>query len=402
MKDPIVLGEVETITIPEGRLTADQLRRVKEELKDKVEISRDWSGYKLAGNGWVGQLPIDSDERIVIRPKAPTTQIFKMLEIAYDLEKLDFPDGHATSESVEELFESLACILAQKTLRRLRTGIHREYVGHQERLAVARGRILPRETAAHLLRGGISLECSHEEQSADIGHNRVVAWVLYRLSRGIFQSAATHELVRRAYRGLSAICETVPHSRGDCDRLDYHRMNADYRPMHALCRFFLEHMGATGNQGDREFLPFAIYMPSLFERFVFRWLERHLGDDYIVIAQHNDHVGTVRTFTFRIDVLIREASTGLNVAVLDTKYKLHEHPSNDDIYQIAFYANRMAAPNAILVYPIELYSQHSISADAFDRVSVQTMTFQISDDLAAAGERHISILRSKLRAGAIA
>ena len=48
-----------------------------------------------------------------------------------------------------------------------------------------------------------------------------------------------------------------------CVGRTYNRLNADYEPMHALCRFFLENSGPAHARGDRSMLPFLVNMPRL-------------------------------------------------------------------------------------------------------------------------------------------
>ncbi len=54
-----------------------------------------------------------------------------------------------------------------------------------------------------------------------------------------------------------ATCPVGPDS---CDGRTYNRLNADYEPMHALCRFFLNNSGPTHERGDRPMLPFLVNM----------------------------------------------------------------------------------------------------------------------------------------------
>ena len=52
-----------------------------------------------------------------------------------------------------------------------------------------------------------------------------------------------------------------------------------------------------------------------------------------------------------VDILLVDEVTQSPVAVLDTKYKVAEHPHESDIHQIGFYAHEIGVRHALLVYP---------------------------------------------------
>ena len=58
------------------------------------------------------------------------------------------------------------------------------------------------------------------------------------------------------------------------------------------------------------------------------------------------------TFSFRIDLVLRDVSSDRVLAVLDTKYKRNHDPEESDIQQIVAYSVRMNTKNAFLIYPL--------------------------------------------------
>jgi hypothetical protein len=52
-----------------------------------------------------------------------------------------------------------------------------------------------------------------------------------------------------------------------------------------------------------------------------------------------------------VDMLLLDEATQSPVAVLDTKYKIADHPHESDIHQIGFYAHEIGVKHALLVYP---------------------------------------------------
>jgi 5-methylcytosine-specific restriction enzyme subunit McrC len=94
----------------------------------------------LKSQGRVGNIPITPEFHIAIRPKVPINNIFGMLDYAYNL-KIKFPQGQIQCQFLEQIYETLANILAQKILERCRKGLYRDYLPKTERLAYIRGRV---------------------------------------------------------------------------------------------------------------------------------------------------------------------------------------------------------------------------------------------------------------------
>jgi len=96
--------------------------------------------FRLRSKGWIGHIPID-DTLVVVRPKVPVASIFAMLEVAYKLQSFNLLEGTTTVESLEEIFERIAAILAKRVNDRFRKGLYRAYVEKSEDLEYVRGRV---------------------------------------------------------------------------------------------------------------------------------------------------------------------------------------------------------------------------------------------------------------------
>ena len=123
--------------------------------------------------------------------------------------------------------------------------------------------------------------------------------------------------------------------------------------MHALCRFFLEHMGPTHRLGEREILPFLVNMARLYELFVAEWLRTHLRQPWSISTQERVTVGTGgdgQKLQFNLDLVLYDGE-GTARVVLDTKYKSGERVEAADVNQIVTYAQARGCREAALVYP---------------------------------------------------
>jgi 5-methylcytosine-specific restriction enzyme subunit McrC len=213
--------------------------------------------YRLRSKGWVGHIPVDGTV-MVVQPKAPVASIFGMLEVAYKLKSFNVFEGETAVESLEEIYQRIAAILAKRVNDRFRKGLYRNYLEKSEDLEFVRGRVDIRGNIRNALIGAPRLRCRYEELTADLEENAVLLWALYLASRmGLTRDDVKRE-VRQAYRNLIGTVSLEPKNGGDCIDRFYHRLNDDYKPMHALCRFLIEHTGPGVEIGGHEFLPFSL------------------------------------------------------------------------------------------------------------------------------------------------
>jgi 5-methylcytosine-specific restriction enzyme subunit McrC len=155
-------------------------------------------------------------------------------------------------------------------------------------------------------------------------------------------------VVREHHRTLAARLTLVPLPATACSGRFYHHLNADYRPIDALCRVVLDACGAATGPEEIDTIPFTVDMPRLFERFVARWLASE-QTAWEVCAQHGISLGD--GFDYPVDVVLRDRASGRVVAVLDTKYKDDDQPAPADIQQVVFYATTLGCHDASLLYP---------------------------------------------------
>lgn len=338
--------------------------------------------WKLTPASWVGYLPLSEELHIVLRPKVPIANLFRMLEYAFHI---DFLDGRFTCETLEDYFERLAEFLAQSVLTRGRRGWYREYVTDQDRLPSVRGRI----DAARLRPWEVGLPCTYQEHTPDIEENQLLAWTLHTIMRSGICRERTVQVVRKAYHALSHMITPQPFRAQDCIGRRYNRLNDDYAPMHALCYFFLDGVGPTHQVSTQEMIPFLVDMSVVFEKFVAEWLRRHLPTRYRVTPQQRVDISEAGEFCFRIDLVIFDTETDTVRWVLDTKYKRPQAPSTDDIAQVGFYAQLTDCTEAVLLYPSAQTKQLDCMAGD---IRVRSLAFDLNGDIDVAGWRMLAAL----------
>lgn len=343
----------------------------------------DWQ-WKLTSQGWVGHIPVSEEFGLVLQPKVELGNLFRMLEYAYHLD-LKILQGVFESQSLREFYERLANILAQRVLDRSRKGFYRAYLSKREQLPFVRGRVDVRQLAQ--TPWDVNLRCHYQEHTADVNDNQILAWTLYSIARSGMCTERVQPTVRQAYRSLRDMVELVPHGPQACVGRLYNRLNDDYQPLHALCRFFLEHSGPRHERGDYTMLPFLINMERLYELFVAEWLKAQLPGNVELRIQDPAERGTVQV---DIDLVLYDTQMGAARCVLDTKYKApRAGPSNRDIAQVHLYAAMKDCNQAILIYPTPLAQPLD---EWFKGTHVHSMTFSLDGDIEQNGQTFLANL----------
>lgn len=344
------------------------------------------SQWQLLSDGWVGVFPLRDGLRIYVQPKVPLHSLFGMWDYVYDLNLLIDRRELYACDTVTAFYSRLAAALAQRLLNRVRKGLARAYVPQHEHLPYLTGKLNVREQARSPWQS--SLPCDYEDHSADIADNQLIAWVLHLVLRGGECDATAQALVRKAYHALAGTVSLRPFSAADCMGRRYNRLTADYRPMHVLCQFFLEHISPSHQNGEHTGLPFQVDMARLFERFVAAWLRQHLPAHLQVTPQERVEIGAGGALHFKIDLVIRELG-GRVCCVLDTKYKAAPTPAPSDIQQIVTYAELKGCDTGVLIYP----SPMSHAPFVLGNKRVVALPFDLALPIPQAGEAFWQALR---------
>jgi 5-methylcytosine-specific restriction enzyme subunit McrC len=362
-------------------------RNYKNQVKVESPSFQTGGKWKLTSQGWVGYIPLTPEFHLALLPKVQLKNLFGMLEYAYQLTKKSFYflEGLIDCESLEDFYSRLAHRLAERILDRGRKGFYRAYVPKTGQLSYVRGRLNIRQAIQKPW--DVKLNCHYEEYSGDIEENQILAWTLFIIGRSGLCSERVSPTVRQAYHALQGLVTLQPISPKDCVGRLYNRLNEDYRPLHALCRFFLESSGASHERGDRAMLPFLVKMDRLYELFVAEWLKAHLPQHLLLKFQ--EQVNISKTVYFKTDLVLYDISTGTARYILDTKYKTPTQPAADDIAQVVAYAVPKDCHEAILVYPADL--THPLDKWLGD-IRVRSLTFSLEDDLDRAGQAFLQDL----------
>jgi 5-methylcytosine-specific restriction enzyme subunit McrC len=340
--------------------------------------------WELISQGWVGHIPLTPDCHLHLLPKIPVANLFAMWAYAYQLQGLDIQNRLVHVHTLPDFFDKLASILAQLILRRSHLGFYHAYRAKSARLLYVKGRV---DFKQSITQTAVSLLCRFDDRTMDIEDNQILVYTLDQIAPSGRCQPQTQRLIRRAIHALGGVSKR-PFSPADCTNRLYTRLHDDYQPMHALCRFFLEHSGPSHTTGTHTALPFLINMARLYELFVAEWLKEHLPAPWIVKVQEQLILGRNNELQFEIDLVLYDEQFE-PYAVLDTKYKNPGKPAKSDINQIITYAKAKNCQRAILIYPTPVDQPMHVQ---IGDIQLRTLTFAIDTDIDEAGHQFISQL----------
>lgn len=342
--------------------------------------------WKLTAKGCIGIVPVTPDFIIRILPKTTMISVWRMLDWVDDLGSLKIFDQLADCDHIEDLCDRLARILAQKILSRSKQGLFSTYIPETSRLNVVRGRIDWNDSVRSPW--NTRLRCRYSHHTVDIIDNQILLWTLYQIGRIQYLfKLQTQTLLRSAYRALHGTISLQPCSGKDCRDRYYHRLNEDYKIMHILCGFFLENLHPSHQTGKHQTLPFLINTAVLYEKFVYAWLKMNLPKNYYIKAQ--EHYSFNDNINYYIDLVLYNSMTQEAIAVLDTKYKIPDQPSNNDINQIIAYAHFKQVKKAILIYPQKLQCPLE---KVINNVYITSLVFSLDESPDQAGQNFLDSL----------
>lgn len=347
--------------------------------------------WVLTSAGYIGLIAVPDGPIVAVEPKVPVRNIARMLAEVYSIDINDSPELLDCS-TLPELYEQLMRILAKHVLILSRAGLHQSYQHRAERLSALRGRI--DFSGALRSQADVRLRCHYDERTGNIPENQIPLGTIDRLLRGaIVRSDLTRQSLREAFRRLANVASVRSVTSADCRTLQLTRLTERYRTVIALCQLILDLAAPSGDVGASEGVPFLLYMPELFERYVAARLESWGRADGHVLVSSQEHwpIGGPQAVSFYIDLVVRDADSGKVTCVLDTKYKDHSTPSADDVAQVGYYALATRASHAYLVYPT---TAPNVWRGQCGSVTMTRLAFDLSGDLDIAAEHLTNTLAS--------
>ncbi len=379
----IQLTEYQPAFFEQDELAAAAMMRLHRQFRGQIMVEPPSAfnqfRWKITPQGIVGTLPISPNQFFLISPKSPIANLFGMIAVVYRID-LRFFQGVYQCRSLPEFFDLLAATLAEKSLSRCRQGLYKSYLPRHNRPPAIRGKLNLRQTIVAPWQ--IPPYCFYQEASTDIRHNQILVYALELAAKNPATSPKVRGIAGKAFRALSGYATSVPITTTEAGQLSYNRLNRNYEPLHALCRFILDHASPALASGDDAMLPFLIDMNRLYERFVTAWLKQQLPPPWRVEAQEVVRKGAGGQLHFQIDLTIYDGDNRPHM-VLDIKYKNDVRPQQSDIQQIIAYAQVKECAQAALIYPLSFETPLDVQLRG---LHLRSIPFRLDGDLKAAGD----------------
>lgn len=355
-------------------LAPETLKKFSEIFGRLVSVTLDPSGQNLsfrAGSkvGMINAMGV----RVQVCPKVSVGEFSTLIRYAMN--------GQITSEGMRSYmdlswdmgFESVLCGLLCEEMRTIvRNGISRRYKEHLDSIEVIRGRVLWEKNFPWL--GGKSkvIFCRYHQLTYNNIDNQIV---LSGLKKAFFL-VGLPEVKRQVGEFLSIFNSFVlekPIMLGDFQKAQkgYDRLNEHYRVAHALTKMLLYNLRPEEffKEGQEEVFGVVLDMAEIFERFVERFISDILMPrGFSLIAQHKDSGALIDDNGYRYAGVRPDIEVWLGnraIGIIDAKYKDYwgsaedglnpdRKISNEDLYQLFFYQQRMQRKYGLPSLPLAL------------------------------------------------
>lgn len=309
-----------------------------------VGVGTDPDSFQIIATDHVGTL-VAPGVKVLVRPKIPLHNLFALLDVglppdAWDAEVFAF----GADRDVLPAFASFFSRVAERALAR---GLHRDYMSHEDRLVVLRGRL----NFPELLRRpdvATPLPCRYDEYTPDVAENQVLLAALQRFRTVAGVPVAARRRMLRLEARLEGV-NAVTMSPADVDRIVLTRLNIHYQPALTLARLVLAGSSLLDRSGQFVASSFMLSMNELFERFITARLVRLL-EGVAVRPQDPGWLDRNRTIKMIPDVVFAQADEPVYVA--DIKYKITSTglARSQDSYQLFAYTTGFGVPEGVLIY----------------------------------------------------
>ena len=304
----------------------------------------------------------------------PILNIYYLLSYAWD--KLDEAEPKEVSQlDNHNVINLFAKVLSNRTSYLLRRGLDRGYVEKQDVMSVVKGKINISETYLNNLLPMAKVDCSFDELSYNVMHNRILKSTLDSLLKGDELDKDIREQLRLSYMKMPSEIQNVKIRKEHFRSLRFHRNNFFYDFLMKICELINENYLTDETKGKKVFQDFTRerkQMQYLFESFVAKFYQKHKNEHpYKVFAQKRVNWFTTSMDddsknylpTMQPDIVLEGKNRKI---ILDTKYykeALKEYHgrkkiSSSNLYQMYAYMKNMAANDdsykeceGILLYP---------------------------------------------------
>jgi len=271
--------------------------------------------------------------------------------------KVKFPNYQTSLGSQKsDFFEVLIYLFSKYTRELLSNSIYQQYEEINRELSFIKGRLNVSEYINQNLSRGRwhKLNCTYDAFVFDNKFNRIIKYVATLL----FNHSDNSEN-KKYLREILFILDEVSDIRAtasDCASIQFNPMFGDFETVRDYCQLFLNNSISLDYKNDLKLFAFLLPMETVFEDFVFGFIDKELEEVNAKAQVGLKHLDTDKNFKLRPDLFLK---IGEREIIADTKYKIaysnEKDPKNgisqNDLYQMLAYAVRYKINDIVLFYP---------------------------------------------------
>ena len=280
-----------------------------------------------------------------------------------------------SSEPFDNVRDLFAAILSKGIAQQLKQGLHREYVNKNEDLSVMHGKPDFNGTIKNMVQNKKQFACEYDELSENNIFNQVIKTTVFLLLKEDSVKDEYKTTLKKEMLFFSGVDEINPFLIR-LDLLRFNRNNQSYRMLLSICRFVLEGLLLTTDDGNVKLAQFLDEqrMCRLYERFILEFYRKEVpkvkANASKIEWQLDDGMSSLLP-TMQSDIMLTHGNKTL---IIDAKYYSHatqvqygKHTlHSQNVYQIFTYVMNQDVGNTGNVAGMLLYAKtdEDITPDA--------------------------------------
>ena len=284
----------------------------------------------------------------------------------FDLENIRFQKGDGP-------LEWLIMAFVQLTQRLIRNGLYRKYVTITDDVSYLKGKLLLKQQIQNTMKFNMKFHCEYDDFTSNNKENQII---LHTLKKCLILSKKS-ELKTKIQKLIHQIDRQVEDKiirMDDFKQIHYTRLNSRYRTPLVLSKLILEQTGFKNikEMKDDAIVPFFVYMPRLFERFLEKMFQDYYSElnvkkqdnrnPWVKEPETEDKIGELEPDFVLYKDSLEDNSKPPNLIrenvkmVIDAKYM--EEPKRDARFQIAFYLHEYDVKRGFAICPTQEKTFH--------------------------------------------
>lgn len=321
--------------------------------------------------------------------------IYYMLTYAFKILQQSNYDEIA-AEDFENIHDMFAAILGKGVAAQLKHGLYREYIDISDDLTTLRGKIDFPGTIKKKLQQKQVLTCEFDELSVNNLLNQIIKTTMLLLVKQVDVKSENRAVLKKNLLFFDEV-DAIETNQIRWSSIRYQRNNQNYRMILNICRFVIEGLLLSTEDGNVKMATFLDdqRMCHLYEKFILEYYRYHhpeLGANPDPVKWNLDDDNDMWLPSMITDITLKDKKTG-RVLIMDAKYYGQQMQSNFDfqtfrngnLYQLFTYVKNMDTTHDGSVSGVLMYAKTSETVQPTNsflmdgnRISVKNLDLNVS------------------------